>query len=181
MDRHALHTHCLLFFCLSPPRLTHTGCLKKGYDKEEMMVANCTLGMTSLIDFSPDFAKVRNLTSIHLLFPHPIHLSSSHLLSFVQLFYQLTKLPTKRKEEVFDRVSKRLKASNVWDCVCLYVSWWWWCLVLVHRERLRATTEQVVFFFVVVVVVGGGGEGEIKGGGDDDGWWYTVDTTIRQS
>lgn len=54
--------------------------------KDDTAVASCSQSMMSFLEVSPDFA---------------------------QLFYQLRSLPSERREEVFDRVSKRLRSTNV--------------------------------------------------------------------
>jgi len=53
--------------------------------KDDTAVASCSQSMWSFLEVSPDFAK---------------------------LFYQLQSLPTERKWEVFDRVSKRLRSTT---------------------------------------------------------------------
>jgi len=53
--------------------------------KDDTAVASCSQSMWSFLEVSPDFAK---------------------------LFYQLQSLPSERKEEVFDRVSKRLRSTT---------------------------------------------------------------------
>jgi hypothetical protein len=50
-----------------------------------MAVANCSHSLMQLLDASPDFAKV---------------------------FSQLQRLPAQRKEEVFERVAKRLRSGT---------------------------------------------------------------------
>lgn len=60
-------------------------CVKKGYDKDEMLVASCAQHMLALLDSSPEFAT---------------------------LYYQLSKLEGPGKKElVFEAVSKRLRSN----------------------------------------------------------------------
>ena len=53
-------------------------------EKDEIAVANCSHSLMTLLDNSPDFAKV---------------------------FAQLQRLPSQHKEEVFERVAKRLRSG----------------------------------------------------------------------
>jgi len=93
-----LSHHAFLFLTLTPLRLHFfppfppSRCVKKSPAgllddpyKDDTAVASCSQSMWSFLEVSPDFA---------------------------QLFYQLQSLPTDRKEEVFDRVSKRLKSTT---------------------------------------------------------------------
>ncbi|GAB5032168.1 Hypothetical protein NocV09_00801350 [Nannochloropsis oceanica] len=83
--------HCNRVYQNTRAFLSH-GCVKKSPAgllddpyKDDTAVASCSQSMWSFLEVSPDFA---------------------------QLFYQLQSLPTDRKEEVFDRVSKRLKSTT---------------------------------------------------------------------
>ena len=64
-------------------------CIKKSLpddpQKDDTAVASCSQSMWSFLEVSPDFAK---------------------------LFYQLQSLPTERRGEVFDRVSKRVRSTT---------------------------------------------------------------------
>lgn len=58
--------------------------MKRGYDKDELLIETCSQTMTALLDTSPDFAK---------------------------LFYQMVKLGAENQAEVISRTAKRLKAN----------------------------------------------------------------------
>lgn len=60
------------------------GCVKRGYDKDELLIETCSQHMTALLDASPDFAR---------------------------LFYQMVKLGGDKQAEVISRTARRLKAN----------------------------------------------------------------------
>ena len=80
--------HCNRVYQNTRAFLGH-GCIKKSPvaldPQDDTAVVSCSQSMWSFLEVSPDFAK---------------------------LFYQLQALPTERKEEVFNRVAKRLRSTT---------------------------------------------------------------------
>lgn len=75
--------HCGRVYQNTRAFLAH-GCVKRGYDKDELLIATCSQNMAALLESSPDFAK---------------------------LFYSMVKLSGENQAEVFSRTAKRLKAN----------------------------------------------------------------------
>lgn len=73
--------HCGRVYQNTRAFLAH-GCVKKGYDKDETLIASCAQHMVGLLDASPDFAN---------------------------LFYNMMPLSSESKQMVFERVRQRLK------------------------------------------------------------------------
>ena len=77
-------THCGRVYQNTRAFLGH-GCVKRGYDKDELVIETCSQNMSALLEASPEFAK---------------------------LFYSMVKLSGETQAEVFARTAKRLKANT---------------------------------------------------------------------